>query len=104
MNSLFADWRFLVFAATMIFNVGAIWAQWTASRRDFRDLKQDVKDLKVKVLNGITDKLGEHTDRLTRIEVTCSAHRASLTKATPPGYPYPQRRAGDPGHGLPTDH
>jgi len=72
-DELLADWRFLVFAGTMIFNIGAIWAQWQGSRVAFRDLKTDVKDLKEKVLNGITCKLSEHTDRLTRIEARCEA-------------------------------
>lgn len=73
MDSMFSDWRFLVFAGTIVFNIGAIWASWQASRREFRELKGDVKDLKVKVLNGISTTLNTHTDRLTAIEVNCAA-------------------------------
>jgi len=73
METVFSDWRFLVFAGTIVFNIGAIWAGWQSSRREFRELKADVKDLKVKVLNGITSTLAIHTNRLTAIEVNCAA-------------------------------
>ena len=94
---MFSDWRFLVFAGTIVFNIGAIWAQWSASRNDFKDLKGDVKDLKFKVLNGISDKLGEHTIRLTRIETTCAGRHETPHRRKDD---VPQRRSGDEHYGL----
>lgn len=94
---MFSDWRFLVFAGTVAFNIGAIWAQWTASKQNFIDMKGDVRDLKVRVLNGISSKLAEHTDRLTRIETTCAGRHETPHRRKED---VPQRRSGDEHYGI----